>query len=93
MLYYRQKDKHKQSRLKEQNLHLEKEKLAKELEFKKKELTTNVMYLLKKNKFISEISNKLKDADCKTDNFQPKVISDIINELDKNSSNEVWTEF
>jgi len=66
---------------------------AKELEFKNKELTTNVMYLLKKNEFISEISNKLRDVDCNTDIVQPKIIVDIISELDKNTSNEVWTEF
>ena len=93
LLYVRQKDKHKQSRLKEQNLHFEKEILAKELEFKNKELTTNVMYLLKKNEFITEISNKLRDVDCNTDIVQPKVIVDIISELDKNTSNEVWLEF
>ncbi len=86
LLYVRQKDKHKQSRLKEQNL-------ANELEFKNKELTTNVMYLLKKNEFITEISNKLKVVDRNTNIEQPKVIVDVINELDKNTSKEVWTEF
>ena len=93
LLYVRQKDKHKQSLLKEHNLQLEKESLAKELEFKNKELTTNVIYLLKKNEFISEISNKLKDVDCNTDFIQPKVIVNIINELDRNTSKEVWSEF
>ncbi len=86
LLFIHQKDKHLQSQLKEQNL-------AKELEYKNKELTTNVMYLLKKNEFISEISNKLKVVDSDTIIVQPKIIADIINELDKNSSNKVWTEF
>jgi tetratricopeptide (TPR) repeat protein len=93
LLYVRQKDKHRESRLKEQNLQLEKENLARELEYKNKELTTNVMYLLKKNEFISDISNKLKGANCKSELKEPKVISGIISELDKNSSNEVWSEF
>ena len=86
LLFIHQKDKHLQSQLKEQNM-------AKELEYKNKELTTNVMYLLKKNEFISEISNKLKVVDSDTIIVQPKIITDIINELDKNSSNKVWTEF
>ncbi len=93
LLYVRQKNIHKQSLLKEQNLQLEKENLANELEYKNKELTTNVMYLLKKNEFISDISNKLKGVDCDSDQMEPKVIVDIINELDKNTSKEVWTEF
>ena len=41
---------------------LEKERLSKELNYRNKELTTNVMYLLKKNEFISAISNKLKNT-------------------------------
>ncbi len=86
LLFIHQKDKHLQ-------IHLEKKNLANELEFKNKELTTNVMYLLKKNEFISEISNKLKVVDSDTIIVQPKIIADIINELDKNSSNKVWTEF
>ena len=86
LLYMHQKNKHKQSRLKELNL-------EKELEFKNKELTTNVMYLLKKNEFISDISNKLKDVDCDSKLIQPKSIAVIINELDKNTSRELWSEF
>jgi tetratricopeptide (TPR) repeat protein len=93
LLFVRQRNKHTESRLKEQNLQLEKENLARELEYKNKELTTNVMYLLKKNEFISDISNKLKGADCKSELKEPKVISGIISELDKNSSHEVWQEF
>lgn len=92
-LYIHQKDKHKQSILQEQNLKLEKEKLEKELELKNKELTTNVMYLLKKNEFIADISDKLKNMDFKKGSFKSSQIVDVIKELDRNTSREVWSEF
>jgi len=92
-LYIHQKDKHKQSLLKQQNLRLEKERLGKELELKNKELTTNVMYLLKKNELIADISGKLKSIECKTGSFKSTDIVDIVRELDRNTSDEIWREF
>ena len=56
-------------RLKRKNLSLEKENLKADLEYKNKELTTNVMYLLKKNEFIINISDKLKKTKY---NFKPE---------------------
>jgi len=92
-LYLRQKDKHKQTLLKEKNLQLERESLGKELELKNKELTTNVMYLLKKNEFISDISSKLKKIDSQKGLYKSSDIVNIIRELERNTSGDVWQEF
>jgi tetratricopeptide (TPR) repeat protein len=46
----------KNVRLENQNINLEREKLESELALKNKELTTNVMYLVKKNEFITDIA-------------------------------------
>lgn len=42
---------------------LEKESMGKELEFKNKELTINLMALMKKNEMLSEISDKLNEVE------------------------------
>lgn len=72
---------------------LEKESLLDDLDYKNKELTTNVMYLLKKNEFIINISDKLKKARY---HFKPenrKIIDDIIRELELSSTENVWKDF
>ena len=93
MLFIHHRNKHKQSILKERNLQLEKDNLMKELELKNKELTTNVLYLLKKNEFIADISGKLKNIDSKSGSFKSSDIVDIVRELDRNTSGEIWREF
>jgi len=80
-------------RLKRKNLTLEKDSLKHDLDFKNKELTTNVMYLLKKNEFIINISDKLKKSKY---NFKPenrKVIDEIIRELELSTREVSWEEF
>jgi DNA-binding CsgD family transcriptional regulator len=63
------------------------------LDFKNKELTTNVIYLLKKNEFIINISDKLKKSryDFKPENR--KTVDDIIRELEQGSKGDVWKDF
>ena len=72
---------------------LEKEKFKQELEYKNKELTTNVMYLLKKNEFISNISEKLKNLTPRETEEKSEHIRRIILELDKSISDSNWEEF
>jgi tetratricopeptide (TPR) repeat protein/DNA-binding CsgD family transcriptional regulator len=50
-------------RLKAKSLALEREAIGKELDFKNKELTINLMALMKKNEMLSEISDKLNDVE------------------------------
>lgn len=107
LLYFLQKVKSRNTRLhKEQlelsnhNLTLEKKTLALEkktigqqLEFRNKELTTNVMYLLKKNELITEISKRLVELKkaMKTSNLQE--MQRIIMDLQSGTDEEVWEEF
>jgi DNA-binding CsgD family transcriptional regulator len=79
--------------LEQKMMKLEREKLTKELEFKNKELTTNVMYLLKKNEFISAISSKLKNTNQGQKEDNNAVINNVISELDKSITQDTWTEF
>ncbi len=86
------------SRMRRKNLEqkmmvVEKQNLTKELEFKNKELTTNVMYLLKKNEFISAISDKLKNTHQGQEKNNETVINNVISELDKSITHDTWTEF
>lgn len=100
LLIYLQRSKIKNSLLLRQKLDLEhnqiileKQKLEKELEFKNRELTTNVMYLLRKNEMITGISEKLIKSkfDFKSEN--QKIIQEIISELKAGQDKDVWSEF
>lgn len=82
-----------QSELNHKNLLLEKENLQKELDFKNRELTTNVMYQLKKNNFIWKISEKLKEIALLLKPENQKRIREVVKELDSNMSKESWEEF
>ena len=92
-LYFLQHNRIRRKDLKQKNTVLEKEKLSKDLEFKNKELTTNVMYLLKKNEFISTISDKLKNTSFDSNDKNSNVIDRIISELDKSISDDNWEDF
>jgi len=92
-LYFLQRNRNHRKSLEQKTTILEKEKLAKDLEFKNKELTTNVMYLLKKNEFISTISNKLKNVNLDSGKTDNNAIERIIVELDKSISEDNWEDF
>jgi tetratricopeptide (TPR) repeat protein len=81
-------------RLKAKKSLLEKESLEKELEFKKKELTINVLSLMKKNEFISDISEKLLSLAKESGSPDTKsAIRKIGRELQKGQEDELWKEF
>lgn len=92
-LYILQQNRMRRKNLEQKMLSIEKQKLSKELDYKNKELTTNVMYLLKKNEFISSISDKLKNTIQREKDDSEKLINNIISELDKSISQDTWTEF
>jgi tetratricopeptide (TPR) repeat protein len=92
-LYFLQNNRMRRKNLEQQMNLLEREKLSKELDFKNKELTTNVMYLLKKNEFISAISDKLKNTHQGQKDNNETVINNVISELDKSITQDTWTEF
>lgn len=67
--------------------------LKRDVEFKDKELTTHVLYLLKKNEFILSISEKLRKIIPNIKMQNKKSIAEIIQELDAGSSTDTWKEF
>lgn len=79
--------------LRSTNLALEKESLAKELEIKNKELTTNVMYRIKKNELLNEVINKLVQHSKEFSYDNQRFISNIVHDLEKNEDKNVWNEF
>jgi len=76
------------------NLSLEKENLAKELEFKKKEITLNVMSLMKKNEMLSDISKKIVEFREKAIHAETNdALKHIGKELQKSTEEETLKEF
>ena len=73
---------------------LEKKNLTDELEFKNKELTLNVMNLLKRNEFIIDTSRRLLeiDPDQHSGNMKDEVIK-IAKSLQDETDKETWEEF
>ena len=71
----------------------EKEMLEAELDLKNREMTTSVIYLLKKNNFLMELSSKLKKAILPLNPEAKKPIQDIIKETDANIGNDAWDDF
>jgi DNA-binding CsgD family transcriptional regulator len=92
-VYILQRNRMRRKSLEQKNIVLEKETLSRDLEYRNKELTTNVMYLLKKNEFISTISDKLKIAIDGSNNSFNDAIEKIIIELDKSISDLNWEDF
>lgn len=81
------------SRNRNRRIKFEKEKLEEDMIFKNKELTTNVLYLLRKNELIDNITSrllKLKDK-LKEENKEP--IQKIIFDLQSITDQDVWNEF
>jgi tetratricopeptide (TPR) repeat protein len=93
LLYRLQRNKARRKHLEEIAVRLEKEKISEELDYKNKELTTNVLYLLKKNEFILSISQKLREVIDKLNDQDTRVLRSILNELENTSSNDTWDEF
>jgi tetratricopeptide (TPR) repeat protein/DNA-binding CsgD family transcriptional regulator len=75
------------------NLELEKKALEKELEIKNKELTTNVMYLVQKNEFISEIAQRLKSVSDQNPEQAARLSDMLIADLSRNTDEKIWKEF
>lgn len=100
LLFINQKNKTRQSRLKRMNLELERENLTqkldlnqKELEYKNKELTTNIMYLTKKTGMITNIAKELQNAKFDFEGENRDTIENVIRQLEDTSSDDTWKEF
>lgn len=85
---------YKYFKVRQRSLLLEKEKLKLDIEFKNKELTVNILSLVKKNEIFSEISQKLalmeKEESSDGTRLKLKMIS---KEVKDNVGKEIWEEF
>lgn len=86
LLFLLQKNRTKSSELKRVSLKLN-------LDFKNQELTSNVLYLLRKNELLINISSRLKKIRLSKLNFSKSIIDDLINEIELNSKDMGWEEF
>jgi tetratricopeptide (TPR) repeat protein len=81
-------------RVKAKNALLAQERLEHELEYKNKELTTNVLSLMKKNEMLSVISDKLVTIKNQAAKAETKeAINQISKEIQKISDKEILEEF
>lgn len=76
-----------------QRQELLRQNLAQDIEIKNKELTTNVMYLIRKNELINSVAERLLKVEDKLLPDNQKTIHDIILELQKEADNDSWREF
>ncbi|MDD3131917.1 MAG: hypothetical protein PHN94_08850, partial [Bacteroidales bacterium] len=76
-----------------QKMELEKDSLEKELEIKKKELTTNVMYQIQKNELIYEIVQKLQKHMATGQRPDQRWLLQTIRDLERTHDTSVWQEF
>jgi tetratricopeptide (TPR) repeat protein len=80
--------------IKMKNIRLEKQNLADEVDLKNKEITVNVMNLLKKNEFLVEHTNRLIEVQQKaTEDHIKTDILHLINSLQRGTKEEIWDEF
>lgn len=93
LLYRNQKIKTTKVLLTKEKLELEKATLDYDLEYKKKELASKMIYVLEKNEFIISIAKKLLELKPDLSKANQTLIQPIIYELNQNSSDKVWDEF
>lgn len=93
LLYGRLRIQNKHSKLKHDHLELEKKHLQEELEFKNKELTTNVMYLVKKNELINSISENLIKSKKYFKKENQAIIDRVLLDLQSSVDKDIWKEF
>jgi len=93
LVYGRLRIKIKHSKIEQENLLLESQQLKKEIDFKNRELATNVMYLVKKNELINFISEKLLKAKSVFKKERQEMVQEIILELQSNIDTDIWKTF
>jgi hypothetical protein len=79
--------------LRRKSLELENDKLMMELDYKNKELTTNVMHLARTNEFITSLSQKLLKNKQSFTGENQRIIDEMIRELQSFTDIDTWKEF
>ena len=93
LLYRNQKVKTAKIILTKEKLELEKASLDQDIEYKKKELASKMIYVLEKNEFIIFIGKKLMELKPNLTSENQLVVQQVINEMRLNSSTKIWEEF
>jgi tetratricopeptide (TPR) repeat protein len=94
LLFARNKIKAKAELLAKQKLERELELKNREVEFKNKELASNVMHQMQNNELISGLSNKLIEIEKKAVKEETKEALDkIAAELNKSTEHDLWEDF
>lgn len=70
----------------------ENEKLQVEIDFKDRELTTNIMHLMQKNELINKVSEDLMNLYEDVDDLKKKQLRSIVYDLQNEHQNELWKE-
>ena len=93
-LFIQQQNRIRRKSLEQKATLLEKEKLSNELDYKKKELTTSVMYTIEKNKVLSVIMEELIEIeDTAVKQETQEAIQKISKKIKKTIDSEAWEEF
>ncbi|MEI6901100.1 MAG: hypothetical protein WCL00_14585 [Bacteroidota bacterium] len=93
LLFLLQRGKIHRMNLVESNLKLEKTYLQQDLDLKNKELTSKVMSLIEKNELLAELTKRLRCLINQTDTADPKVLQNVIHNLQHQHSEGLWEEF
>ena len=86
LLYRLQVNKRQKSELKQKSLQAD-------LDYRNRELASNVLYLLKKNELLIKISDQLKKSLQKNKTDQKSVVESVLKEIDFSSKEIGWDEF
>jgi hypothetical protein len=81
------------SRNRTKRAELEQTNLKNELELRNKELTTHLMFQVKNNEFILNISRKLKSVLSKASPENKQLVNQLIKEIELDSNTNQWEEF
>jgi DNA-binding CsgD family transcriptional regulator len=83
----------KNVQLENKAIRLEKESLENELLFKNKELALNVMYLVQKNEFITDIAERTRGMISELPSHIKQGFAHLAADLQRNTDEKVWKEF
>ncbi|WP_372642642.1 tetratricopeptide repeat protein [Ancylomarina sp.] len=93
LLYVLLKVNSKRMKLKQEHILMQKKNLEQDLEVKNKELVTSVMYLLKKNELMNDVSTRLIDLKSKLRKENLAPVQSILLDLQLAGEQDIWKEF
>lgn len=93
LLFFLGRSRVKRIELEQKNLLYEKQSLEQEVELRNKELATNVMYLVKKNEFLNDITKKMVLLKEKFPPDNRALLQGVIFDIQRSIDTEVWQEF